>query len=131
MLYRLPIILALIVTPALAQQTSQLVTQFQPNALQSIVGHSVYDGSNTDIGPIVDVLVDRAGRPRAAIVDVGGFLGVGTRRVAVAWKTLHFVVENGDARIVDHLTMDEVAAAPEFKGTDAPIQAAGHQDAEP
>ena len=128
MLYRLPIVLGLIATPALAQQTTPPEIEFPADTLQPIVGRPVFDGYNTEIGPIVDILVDHAGRPRAAILDVGGFLGVGTRRVAVAWKTLHFVVENGDTRIVDHLTMDQVAATPEYKGVDVPIHAAGNQE---
>ena len=28
---------------------------------------------------------------RAAIIDFGGFLGVGSRKIAVAWQALHFV----------------------------------------
>ena len=43
------------------------------------------------MGRIVDVLVDGQGMARAAIIDFGGFLGVGSRKIAVAWQALHFV----------------------------------------
>ena len=42
------------------------------------------------MGRIVDVLVDRSGEVRAAIIDFGGFLGVGSRKIAVDWDALHF-----------------------------------------
>ena len=43
----------------------------------------VLDNDGKEIGRIVDVVVDPAGQPRAIVVDVGGFMGVGSRRVAV------------------------------------------------
>ena len=36
-----------------------------------------------DLGMITDLIVDRAGRPRAVVIDFGGFLGAGSRKVAV------------------------------------------------
>src|SRR5271166_6932849 len=44
------------------------------------------DGT-TVVGRVIDVLVDQTGRPRAAVLDVGGFLGMGARDVAVDWAT--------------------------------------------
>ena len=40
------------------------------------------------MGRIVDVIVNRSGQVRAAIIDFGGFLGVGSRKVAVEWSAL-------------------------------------------
>ncbi len=42
------------------------------------------------MGHIVDVIVDRAGAVRAAVIDFGGFLGVGSRKIVVDWSALHF-----------------------------------------
>jgi len=47
-----------------------------------ILGKEVRSASGEAMGRIVDVLVDETGRPRAAVVDFGGFLGVGTRKIA-------------------------------------------------
>lgn len=53
-----------------------------------------------NVGRIVDVLVDDQGQPRAAVVDLGGFLGIGNRRIAVVWRALHFVPEaTGEGKI--------------------------------
>jgi hypothetical protein len=42
------------------------------------------------MGRIVDVVVDRTGQVRAAVIDLGGFLGVGSRKIAVDWNALSF-----------------------------------------
>ena len=43
--------------------------------LESILGKTVLSPTGEDMGRIVDVMVDRAGQMRAAIIDFGGFLG--------------------------------------------------------
>jgi hypothetical protein len=68
------------------------------------------------MGRIVDVLVDGSGTARAAIIDFGGFLGVGSRKIAVAWTALHFVpAAEKRYGIVLELTRDQVKPAPEYK----------------
>jgi hypothetical protein len=68
------------------------------------------------MGRIVDILVDGEGGVRAAIIDFGGFLGVGNRKIAVDWKALHFVPAAGKRYgVVLELTRDQVKAAPEYK----------------
>jgi hypothetical protein len=51
--------------------------------------YPIYIESNRhseDMGRIVDVIVDRSGQVRAAVIDFGGFLGVGSRKIAVDWN---------------------------------------------
>ena len=68
------------------------------------------------MGRIVDVLVDRAGQARAAIIDFGGFLGLGSRKIAVDWSALRFPAPGKPgARIALELTRDQVKAAPEYQ----------------
>ena len=100
-------------------------TVFQPGQVGAVLGRMVVDKSGDDIGRIVDILVDPDGRPRVAIMDVGGFMGIGTRRVAVAWRSLRFTHDIADPRIIEEMTMDEVAAAPEYHGTDVPVRVLG------
>jgi hypothetical protein len=84
--------------------------------VKGILGRDVRSTADENMGRIVDVLVDEHGQPRAAIIDFGGFLGVGSRKIAVDWKALHFVPA-ADKRygIVLELTRDQVKPAPEFK----------------
>jgi hypothetical protein len=46
-------------------------------------------GGPDSIGKITDVLIDRSGSVSAVVIDVGGFLGVGSRKIAVDWQLLH------------------------------------------
>ena len=96
-----------------------------PNAAGTILGRHVFTPGNEDIGLLVDVLAAADGTPKAGIVDVGGFMGVGTRRIAIAWSLLHVALGDGDPRIIEDLTADEAAAAPEFPGPDGPVIVTG------
>ena len=98
------------------------VTVLGSKEVQSIVGSKVRSAADEDMGRIVDVLVDGSGQARAAIIDFGGFLGVGSRKVAVDWKALHFVpAASARYRIVLELTKDQVKPAPEYKEGKATI----------
>src|SRR5882757_9766711 len=55
---------------------------------RGILGSAVRSAANEDMGRVVDVIVDRAGTARAAVIDFGGFLGVGSRKVAVDWNAM-------------------------------------------
>ena len=68
------------------------------------------------MGRIVDVLVDRSGLVRAAIIDFGGFLGVGSRKIAVDWAALHFPAPaKPEPPIKLELNRDQVNAAPAYE----------------
>jgi hypothetical protein len=83
---------------------------------QAILGKSVRSVAGEDMGRLVDVVVDRNGQPRAAVIDFGGFLGVGSRKIAVDWTVLKFRRDDGKPNVVIvELTKDQVKAAPEFK----------------
>jgi hypothetical protein len=80
------------------------------------LGRDVRSAANEDMGHVVDVIVDRSGTVRAAVIDFGGFLGVGSRKIAVDWNALRFgrVADKSDAVTLE-LTKDQVKAAPEYK----------------
>lgn len=101
------------------------VTIIGAREAHGVLGRDVRSAANEDMGKIVDVIVDRAGTVRAAVIDFGGFLGVGSRKIVVDWKALRFgaVADKSDA-ITLELTKDQVKAAPEYK-EDAPIMALG------
>jgi len=83
---------------------------------QAILGKSVRSVDGEDMGRLVDVVVDRNGQPRAAVIDFGGFLGVGSRKIAVDWTVLKFLRDDGKQNVITvELTKDQVKAAPEFK----------------
>jgi len=92
------------------------VTVLGSHQVQSVLGKEVRSAANEDMGRIVDVIVDSAGQVRAAIIDFGGFLGVGSRKIAVDWNALHFHTASDNQDLVTlELTRDQVKAAPEYK----------------
>lgn len=90
-----------------------------------VLGRDVRSSKDEDMGRIVDVIVDRTGKVRAAVIDFGGFLGVGSRKIAVDWDALHFgkIAKDRDAITLD-LTKAQVAKAPAYK-ENAPIVVLG------
>jgi len=86
-----------------------------PPILHALIGKEVRGRTGEKMGMIVNILVDDAGTLRAAVIDFGGFLGVGVRRIAVDWKILHFDVYQKSQRIIADLTRDELKSAAEFK----------------
>lgn len=80
-----------------------------------VLGKDVRSAANENMGRIVDVIVDQSGQVRAAIIDFGGFLGVGSRKIAVDWKALNFSPAQDRNRVVLNMTREQVTAAPEYQ----------------
>lgn len=88
--------------------------------LTSILGKNVYSPKGGDLGRVVDLLADPDGRVRVAIIDFGGFLGVGTRRIAVDWPLLHFSPTDKDKPLILTVTREKLQSAPEYKDSTSP-----------
>ena len=92
------------------------VTIIGASEAHGVLGRDVRSPKDEDMGRIVDVIVDREGTVRAAVIDFGGFLGVGSRKIVVDWNALHFgrVASKSESITLD-LTKEQVMAAPEYK----------------
>jgi hypothetical protein len=101
--------------PAASDQPPQPAGKVKPENIHAMLGKEVRSSSGERMGMIVNILVDNEGAPSAAVIDFGGFLGVGSRKIAVDWKALRFTPYENYERITSNLTRDEVKAAPEFK----------------
>jgi hypothetical protein len=80
-----------------------------------VLGKKVFGPAGEDLGRVVNVLVDQGGHTRAAVIDFGGFLGVGSRKIAVAWDQLTFKPGNGDRPLVLNMTREQIQGAREYK----------------
>lgn len=75
-------------------------------------GAAIYDVSEEKIGTVSHV--HGMGEESQIIVDVGGFLGIGAKPVAVPVKDLDFMRdENGDVHAITGWTKDALEAMPE------------------
>jgi hypothetical protein len=86
-----------------------------PVPVMSILGKRVQGANGEDLGRVVDVLADAGGRVRIAIIDFGGFLGVGDRRIAVDWPLLRFNPDQRDPSLVLTVSREKLKTAPEYK----------------
>ena len=91
-----------------------------PEQAMAILGHTISGPDGNNIGRVVDVLVDGLGQPLAAVIDFGGFMGVGSRKIAVQWSALHFAPASSTRQITLDLTPDQIKAAPEYKDVAKP-----------
>ncbi len=106
-------LLLLMSAPVLAEQ---VVAHFPAANVISLLGQPINDREGHEIGRIVDILASRDGQTRAAVADIGGFIGIGARRIAISWKLLRFQ-RNGDTWVIGvDASGEEVAAAPAFPG---------------
>lgn len=87
---------ALSVAPALAQNSAISAQSASAAGLwqaSKLISMNVYNGQNEKIGTIQELMVNKSGNIEAAVIGVGGFLGMGERDVAVKFSELKWVNE--------------------------------------
>lgn len=102
-------------TPAMIQYIQQ---QTEGQWLASnVMGETVRGPNDENIGDVNNLLVDKDGKVTAAVIGVGGFLGIGEKDVAVPFDSLQLSNER-DGNITLAATKEELRNAPEFKSLD-------------
>ncbi len=115
---RCGVLFALLLTAAASPPGE--VQHVPPDQALAILGHPVADPDGKDIGRLVDVLVGEDGVPQAGVIDFGGFMGVGSRKIAVQWSALHFAPADAKRAITLDLTQEQIKAAPEYRDVAKP-----------
>lgn len=100
--------------PAPAPSAPKVVQQMPPDRAEAILGRAVAGPDGKLLGRLIDVLIDASGTPVAAVIDFGGFLGVGNRRIAVRWDTLHFAPSDPQRAVMLDMTPDDLKAVPAY-----------------
>lgn len=100
-----------------AYLTEQSQTQMSAN---EYIGQPVYNGANESIGEINDLIIEDNGGVVAAIVGVGGFLGLGEKNVAVPMEKITATqdTQSNELRLTTAETAESLQAAPAFKTLD-------------
>lgn len=94
--------------------TEQSADQVSAN---TYIGQAVYNGTNESIGNVNDLIMKKDGGLVAAVIGVGGFLGIGEKNVAVPMDKIT-VAQNttdGSVKLTTSETAETLKAAPEFK----------------
>jgi len=80
------------------------------------IGTTIYGADDAKVGEVGDVVLSQDGKVDAVLVDVGGFLGMGEKEVALGMDNLHFMTdENGKLYLYTSLTKDALEAQPAYE----------------
>jgi len=97
-----------------AQTTPDSIETTEPTP-EELVGMGVYGLNDQPIGTINSVIETENGDIDAIVVDVGGFLGLGAKPVAVAYENLTFSTDRGGVRYLFlNTTRDALEAQPMY-----------------
>ena len=99
-----------------SQPQRAAVTSSGGMALQSVqdmVGKNVVGANGRDAGEVQNLLIDNAGRVRAAVIEWGGFLGIGDRQAMVPIDRIQ-LSQGGNDRARLNMTREELEALPRY-----------------
>lgn len=83
-----------------------------------LIGANVHDASGDDIGSVSDVVLDGDQRVSGLLVDVGGFLGIGSHTVnlPIDQAQIGWSETSDDVRVQVSMTAEQLEAMPEYEG---------------
>jgi sporulation protein YlmC with PRC-barrel domain len=80
-----------------------------------LIGSSVYDSNNENIGRISDLVIDQSGAIQAVVIGVGGFLGVAAKDIAVSLRSMTVLRDKDGDKVTVQLTKPEIELAPSLQ----------------
>ncbi len=113
-IYALAAIMAAMGTTAFAAEPMSNLPQ-DSWTITNYYKQSVYDKSQSSIGKIDDVLIDKSGKITALIVGVGGFLGAGEKDVALPFSAVKAEKKNDKWYLTADETKDSLKSAEGYK----------------
>lgn len=91
--------------------SAAFTTQSGELRASKLIGSTVYDVQNENIGSVKDIVLDKSGRVAAVVVDVGTFLGMGGKYVAISLNDLK--MDNN--RLTLDRSKDQLKSEPAYK----------------
>jgi len=80
------------------------------NDTKNLIGKNVYGANGNQVGEVNNLLIGADGRVHAAVIEFGGFLGIGEHKVAIPWDQLNVTKD----RVTTNMTEDQVKSAPQW-----------------
>ena len=88
-------------------------------SVDDLIGKTVYDAEDTNIGTVDDVIVGDNGSVQDVIIDFGGFLGLGATQVALNFEEMTMLTnEDDDLRVYVSATEEQLEAMPTYSAND-------------
>ena len=91
-----------------------------------LIGSELYGPDDNSFGEISDLVLQNDGKTRAVLIDVGGFLGIGEKTVAIPFEEINLTKSadgNSEPKLVAALTKEQVEKLPQIR-TDVETAAA-------
>lgn len=107
----------MLTAPAI-ERDGYVTAEVEDLTTEVLTGARVYGPGDEDVGEISELLLTNDGKMDRAVIDVGGFLGLGERPVAVTFEELNIVrMEDGsDLRVYIDASQDALEQQPEYEG---------------
>ena len=87
-------------------------------ASSALIGTKVRNANKESIGKIDDIYLDKDAKVTDVVVSVGGFLGVGSKDVAVKWSDITVGQEDNSVVLTTSLTKEALMALPDYTKTE-------------
>ncbi len=98
-----------------------MTSLYRVSTLESL---KVHNRSGENLGKIKDLVVDaRTGKISYAVLDFGGFLGIGDKWFAVPWHAFKYEASNNEEHLVLDVSKDRLKNAPGFDSSHWPNMA--------
>ena len=111
-----PVAEPVVARPQVEREGYQMVEVNELEASE-LEGANVYGLEDEEIGEIGELLLNEQGQIEQAVIDVGGFLGIGERNVAIPFDQLTILRGEGDdIRVYVDSTEDRLEEMPEYEG---------------
>lgn len=93
-----------------------IMMQDQDSILTSdLIDATIYNAAGEEVGEIDDAIVSLGGMVEGVVIGVGGFLGIGEKRVAVEMQQFSIQTdEDGKPQLIINTTREALEAAPDF-----------------
>ena len=84
----------------------------------ALIGTKVKNANNDTVGSVNDIYLDKDGSVKMVIVSVGGFLGVGSKAVAVKWSDITYGKDGDSLKLSTNLSKEALTGMPDFTVTE-------------
>ncbi|MEJ2116969.1 MAG: PRC-barrel domain-containing protein [Alphaproteobacteria bacterium] len=95
--------------------STQAATEWR---MANYLGQPVVNSEGEKIGKIYDVLFSKEGHVKTVVIGVGGFLGMGSKLVAVPFEVVTYGEKDGNRVITAAITKESLKTAPVFTLTE-------------
>ena len=103
------------VNAAMTNSTAMSDVGMAGKRASKIIGMDVVNDKDQTIGKVDDILIGPDNKATAAVISVGGFLGIGSKWVAVPFAQLQPAANDSKSLTIPNASKEQLKAMPEFK----------------